>query len=158
MNKLVSMSMTMVLTLVLVVPALAQTAPTISINPTSGSGGTTVMYEGTGYTPNGEATVVISADGLIVDDTVADDSGAISGSFSAPDRDDITGESTNNIPVFAIDEDSAAESNRVTFTYVQKQLPDTGSRDVSFGLVVAVLALLITGGVALRRLGTMPRG
>jgi hypothetical protein len=92
--------------------------PTLAIEPTVGSGGQTVQYRGEGYTPGGAVTVLMTGDGLIVAEDRADERGAIAGSFRAPDRARLTGESTNDIPVFAIDEATGRESGRVVFTYV----------------------------------------
>ncbi len=158
MHKLILLGMILALALGVAGPARAQTAPTLALNPTSGSGGTRVSYAGTGFTPGGVVTVVMSADGLIVDDTVADATGAISGSFTAPDRADITGEASDTIPVFALDAARGTESNRVPFTYVQPHLPGTGSSAGAAGRGVAVLALLILGGAMVRRQALLPRG
>lgn len=157
MRRFLSVLAAVALTLVWTLSAVAQTAPTISIEPSSGSGGTTITYQGTGFTPNGEVTVVISADGLIVDEVTADGSGAIGGSFQAPNRGDITGESSNAIPVFAIDRQSGAESNRVTFTYVQPSLPDAGVEHVAVAMLFAIVVLLGASGYALRRAAAVER-
>jgi hypothetical protein len=91
---------------------------TLVVNPTTGTGGVTVFFSGDGYTPGGNVTVLMTGDGLIVAEVSADEDGSISGSFVAPERDRLTGESTNRIPVFAIDEETGRESNRAIFTYV----------------------------------------
>jgi hypothetical protein len=94
------------------------TAPlTFSIEPRAGGDGQTVRYRGTGYTPGGDVVVLMTADGLIVAEDHADAEGAIAGSFQAPDRAQLTGETGNDIPVFAIDQATGRESERVTFTY-----------------------------------------
>lgn len=103
-------------------PTTTPTSPpmaeiTLAIAPHRGQGGDRITYAGTGYTPGGAVSVLMTGDGLIVDETVADGDGSIAGTFRAPDRDRLTGESTNRIPVFAIDEATGRESLRVTFTY-----------------------------------------
>lgn len=148
--------MTFALLHVVVFPAWAQT-PTFTISPTSGANGTTITYTGTGYTPGGNVSVLLTGDGLVVDDTTADASGAIRGTFTAPARDQLTGESTNTIPVFALDQASGTESPRVTFTYVQvAPLPPTGSADTALSTMLLVVVLLFMGGAALRRLAAKP--
>ncbi len=92
---------------------------TFTIEPTEGSDGRPVRYEGDGYSPGGDVVVLMTGDGLIVDETTADDDGRISGQFQVPDRDQLTGESTDRIPVFAIDQETGRESPRVTFTYLE---------------------------------------
>lgn len=151
MKALAAILTTLLLTLALALPVIAQINPTLSINPTSGTGGTTVSYEGTGFTPTGQVVVLISADGLIVDDTTADENGTISGSFSAPNRDEITGETGNTIPVFAIDQATGTETSRVSFTYVTGQLPGTGIPSVDYSTLVSALVILLAGGLVVRR-------
>lgn len=63
--------------------------------------------------------VLMTGDGVIVAEDRADDGGAIAGSFRAPERDRLTGETTNDIPVWAIDEATERESERVVFTSVE---------------------------------------
>ncbi len=148
---------TLFLTLALALPALAQSNPSLSINPTSGSGGTTISYEGTGFTPEGQVTILISADGLIVDETTADENGAIRGSFSAPNRDEITGETGNTIPVFAIDQATGTETSRVSYTYITGQLPGTGITSFNYNMLVLGLVILLAGGLVLRRQATQTK-
>jgi hypothetical protein len=86
---------------VFVLPAWAQ-APTLTISPTSGPDGTTITYHGTGYTPNGQVSVLFTGDGLIHDQAEADANGAIHGTFTAPGRSRLTGESTNTNTVLVL--------------------------------------------------------
>jgi hypothetical protein len=157
MKRFILVMLALALVTMMVLPAWAQ-APTLTISPTSGPDGTTITYHGTGYTPNGPVSVLLTGDGLIVDETEADANGAIHGTFTAPARSRLTGESTNTIPVFTIDGASGAESARVTFTYVQGgQLPPTGSADEHApALLTAALLLLVAGGATLRRVAARP--
>jgi hypothetical protein len=97
-------------------PANAQIS--LAVDPIEGPDGQVVKFKGSGYTPGGDVVVLMTGDGLIVAETQADQTGAISGSFKAPERDRLTGESSNEIPVFAIDQETGLESNRVTFRYL----------------------------------------
>ncbi|MDQ2683139.1 MAG: hypothetical protein M3Y37_06395, partial [Chloroflexota bacterium] len=99
-------------------PTPVVVAPTLSITPTRGEDGERVSFSGNGYTPGGDVVILMTGDGLIVAEAQADANGAISGSFTVPARDRLTGESDNEIPVFAIDQTSGQESNRITFTYL----------------------------------------
>ncbi|MCC6790636.1 MAG: hypothetical protein IT336_03070 [Thermomicrobiales bacterium] len=92
--------------------------PALTIAPHRGHDGETVSFAGTGYTPGGSVSVLMTGDGLIVAETMADRDGSIAGTFRAPDRDRLTGESGNRIPVFAIDDATGQESNREYFVYV----------------------------------------
>jgi hypothetical protein len=89
---------------------------TLTLDSSRGQGGGTISYEGEGHTPVGAVTVVMTADGLIVGKSHSDEVGAISGSFQVPERDRITGESSNDIPAFAIDEATGRASARAIFT------------------------------------------
>jgi hypothetical protein len=102
---------------------------TIAINPNRGENGELVAYNGDGYTPGGAVYILMTGDGLIVAETQADGDGSISGNFTAPARSRLTGESTNDIPVFAIDQETGRESNRVTFTYLA-ELPTATATSV----------------------------
>jgi hypothetical protein len=99
-------------------PRVQPTDMTLTLNPTSGTGGDSISFTGDGYTPDGAVTVLMTGDGLIVAEIQADQNGSVAGTFTAPDRDKLTGESTNDIPVFAIDEATGRESIRAMFTYV----------------------------------------
>lgn len=150
MKTIASILTALILALVLAVTVSAQEAPTFSIEPTSGSGGTMVSYEGEGYTPGEDVSVVISADGQIVDDTQADEGGAISGSFEAPNRDTITGETGDDVPVFAIDAATGAESERATFTYVaedDQQDMGAGAGEEQQEMVTKTFELTLNGDV-----------
>jgi len=61
--------------------ALAQ--PTLTISPATVPPGTSVTYSGSGYTNLGEVRVYL--DGVLVDTTYANETGAISDSFTVPD-------------------------------------------------------------------------
>jgi hypothetical protein len=93
---------------------------TLAISPNRGQDGELVTYNGDGYTPDGAVYVLMTGDGLIVAETEADGNGTIAGSFTVPARSRLTGESTDDIPVFAIDQETGRESNRVTFTYLSE--------------------------------------
>ena len=66
MRRLMAMGLVLLLVWMAFLPVQAQTAPTLSVSPTSGSGGTTITYHGTGYTPGGDVSVLFTGDGLPV--------------------------------------------------------------------------------------------
>ncbi len=157
MKRFILVMLALALVTMMVLPAWAQ-APTLTISPTSGPDGTTITYHGTGYTPNGQVSVLFTGDGLIVDQAEADANGAIHGTFTAPGRSRLTGESTNTIPVFVLDDASGVESARVTFTYMQpSQLPVIGSGATHTpALLAAALLLLVARGATLRWAAARP--
>jgi hypothetical protein len=121
-------------------PTVMPTSPTLAIDPTTGTGGDTIRFSGRHYTPGGDVSILMTGDGLIVAEVQADADGEIEGSFTAPERDRLTGESTDDIPVFAIDEASGQESARVTFTYLTVTPPVEGRPVHVHGGVCADLA------------------
>ena len=91
--------------------ALAQVAPpAIAIDQAIGTGGTPVGFTGVGFTPGGRVTVALNPGiGLVVSETTANASGAVTGSFVMPARVPEIGTS-GRVGVFAIDHGSGRET------------------------------------------------
>ena len=113
-KKLITAALSLLLLSMLVVTTLftplARAQLSLGLNPTSGTVGESVTVTGAGFTPNG--TVSIDFSGTNVATTSADDSGAISTTFTVPS------ESPGSYSVTTTDAGGAGSAT-ASFTVVQ---------------------------------------
>ena len=110
------------------------TPPVVSLDPTSGSSGTTVTWAGSGFTHSGSVTVTVTFDGAVPNPPT---SGACAVSGTNPDEMDchgtatssgtagpaagvlaaiLTGRTTLSFSLYALDQATGLDSNVATFT------------------------------------------
>ena len=99
----------------------SSTAPRLTLSPVSGPPGTTVRYQGVGFTPGSPVVVLmIPGLGLVVDEEIATPQGTVAGSFTMPVPDEVAELRYGNVSVFAFDRASGRETPAVLFQLTQR--------------------------------------